>query len=131
MPDTLLDQEFWAFCSERKLCFQKCSSCGIWRHLPRLMCAGCGSAEWEWLESSGKGHIYTWTITHQAMLPAFADEVPYASVVVELEEGVRMVSGVEGIALDEIDLDLPVEVTFRAISEDMNIPVFRHRGDSA
>jgi len=65
------------------------------------------------------------------MLPAFADEVPYAAVVVELEEGVRMVSGVQGIALDDIEIDLPVEVTFMAISDDANIPVFRHRGPSA
>ena len=131
MPENLLDQEFWANCSARKLCFQRCKSCKTWRHLPRLMCASCGSPQWEWQESSGRGHIYTWTVTHQAMLPAFAAETPYAAVIVELEEGVRMVSGVQGIALDEIEIDLPVEVTFMAISEDTNIPVFRHRGQSA
>jgi len=131
MPDTLLDEEFWAFCSDQKLCFQRCKSCETWRHLPRLMCASCGSPEWEWLESSGRGHIYSWTVTHQAMLPAFVDEVPYASVIVELEEGVRMVSGVQGIALDEIEIDLPVEVTFMSISENASIPMFRHRGHTA
>jgi len=65
------------------------------------------------------------------MLPAFVDEVPYASVIVELEEGVRMVSGVQGIALDEIEIDLPVEVTFMSISENASIPMFRHRGHTA
>jgi len=131
MPDTLLDKEFWGFCSDRKLCFQRCKSCKTWRHLPRLMCASCGSPEWEWLESSGRGHIYSWTVTHQAMLPSFADETPYAAVVVELEEGVRMVSGVQDIALDELEIDMPVEVTFLSISEDTSIPVFRHRSPAA
>lgn len=131
MPDMLLDEEFWANCAKHKLCFQRCKSCSLWRHLPRTMCAKCGSADWEWSESSGRGHIYSWTITHQASLPSFADKVPYAVVVVELDEGVRMVSGVEGIALDEIELDLPVQVSFLAISECMSIPMFRHRNATA
>lgn len=131
MPELLLDEEFWGFCSDHRLCFQCCKSCSTWRHLPRSMCAACGSPEWEWLESSGRGHIYSWTITHQAALPSFADQVPYAVAVVELEEGVRMVSGVQGIALDEIEIDLPVEVAFETISEDMSIPIFHHRVSAA
>ena len=90
------------------------------------MCASCGSDAWEWVESSGRGEVYSWTITHQATLPNFAEDVPYAVVVVELEEGVRMVSSVRGIALEDLSLGLPVRVEFEQISDDMAVPVFGH-----
>ena len=126
-PENRFDEEFWSNCAKKKLCFQRCTSCRTWRHLPRAMCASCGSDAWEWAESSGRGEIYSWTITHQAILPNFAEDVPYAVVVVELEEGVRMVSSVRGIALEDLDLGLPVKVEFEPVSDDMAVPVFGHR----
>jgi uncharacterized OB-fold protein len=123
-----LNAEFYAHCNEERLCFQRCTACGRWRHLPRLMCARCGSSDWEWAQSSGRGRIYSWTVTHQPMHPAFAGEAPYAVVVVELEEGVRMVSGLRNLPPDEIELDVPVEVTFERISDEIALPYFQPRG---
>jgi uncharacterized OB-fold protein len=57
----------------------------------------------------------------------FPEPVPYASIVVELEEGVRMVSGLRGIAPAELELDLPVEVIFEDAGEGMKLPFFRPR----
>lgn len=119
------DAEFYAHCAEGRLCFQRCRDCGSWRHLPRHMCARCGSVEWEWAASSGRGRIYSWTVTHQAGHPAFAAEAPYVVAVVELEEGVRMVSGVRDLPLDRLELDLPVEVAFEPVSDAIALPYFR------
>lgn len=91
------------------------------------MCAICGSGRWQWTESAGRGRIYSWTITHQAMHPAFATQVPYAVVVVELDEGVRMVSALRGLPLAEIALDVPVEVTFETTEGGPVLPFFRPR----
>ncbi len=124
MPETQLDEEFWGHCAEQRLCFQRCKSCDTWRHLPRNMCAGCGSAEWEWAQSSGRGKIYSWTVAHQAMHPALADEVPYAVVVVELEEGVRMVSRTREIDPAKLELDLPVRLRFERVSDEFVLPFF-------
>jgi hypothetical protein len=91
------------------------------------MCAACGSDRWEWQESSGKGRIFSWIITHQAMHPKFRDETPYAALVVEMEEGVRFVSRPLGIANEDLAIDLPVQVVFENLGEDFALPLFRER----
>jgi uncharacterized OB-fold protein len=91
------------------------------------MCAKCGSPEWRWSPCSGRGRVYSWTVTHRALHPAFADDVPYAVVVVELEEGVRMVSGLRGLPPEQLELDLPVEVELEPVSDEVAIPFFRPR----
>ena len=89
---------------------QRCDACARWRHPPRILCAVCGSDRWTWHPVAGTGRIFTWTVTHRATDPAFADELPYAIVVVELDEGPRVVGNVVGIAPDELRIDLPVRV---------------------
>ena len=126
-PDDDLTAAFWDHCAKGELCFQRCSACSAWRHLPRYRCAKCGSKEWSWQLSSGRGTIFSWTVTHQALLRNFPEAVPYASIVVELEEGVRMVSGLRGIPPAELRLDLPVEVIFEDAGEGMKLPFFRPR----
>jgi uncharacterized OB-fold protein len=89
------------------------------------MCARCGSPEWSWERSTGNGTLFSWTVTHQALHPAFAGEIPFIAAVVELEEGVRMATRLVDCALDELELDLPVTLDFEPISEDFRLPVFR------
>jgi uncharacterized OB-fold protein len=59
------------------------------------------------------------------MHPAFQDDVPYAPVVVEMEEGVRVLSRVVDCAPEELQMDMPVEVTFEAVTPDVTLPLFR------
>lgn len=89
---------------------QRCDACSTWRHPPRLRCATCGSDAWTWQPAAGTGRVFTWTTTHRATDPAFADDVPYAIVVVELDEGPRVVGNVVDIAVGALRLDLPVRV---------------------
>ena len=126
-PKTQLDQEFWAHCAEENLCFQRCTECYRWRHLPRNLCAHCGSDQWEWEPCSGRARLFSWTVSHQAMLPEFRDQVPYVVAIVELEEGVRMVSTLRNVALDELALDLPLQLEFERIDDEMALPVFHPR----
>ena len=126
-PDDDLTAAFWEHCAKGALFFQRCSSCQTWRHLPRPRCAKCGSKEWSWRPSTGRGVIFSWTITHQPLLRNFPEEVPYAAIVVELDEGVRMVSGLRGLKPSELELDLPVEVVFEDVGEGVKMPFFRPR----
>lgn len=104
-----LNAEFYARAAEtRVLHFQRCRACEGWRHPPRFRCAGCGSDDWAWARSSGRGRIFTWTVTHRPIDPAFAAEVPYAVVVVEMDEGVRVVGNLLGLAPGDLALELPV-----------------------
>lgn len=128
-PDDPLVGEFWEHCNREELRFQRCAECRAWRHLPRFACAECGSHRWTWEISSGRGRLHSWTITHQPLMRDFAEPVPYAVVVIEMEEGVRIVSGVRGLELSRLDLDLPVEVVFETVAEGVRFPFFRPRPD--
>jgi uncharacterized OB-fold protein len=120
-----IEQEFWDNCQSGVLYFQKCTSCGVWRFLPRYLCAHCSSFEYEWAPSNGRGSIFSWTVTHQAFHPAFAADIPYAAIVVALDEGVRLASRLINCSVDEIALDMPVEVKFVSIAGDFILPCFQ------
>ncbi len=116
--------EFYAWCKKGELRFQRCSDCGAWRHVPRPMCADCSSMSWTWERSSGRGRVFTWTVTAAALHPGFKDAVPYAPVVVEMEDGVRVVSELVDCKPEELAIDMPVRVSFDAITEAITLPKF-------
>jgi len=111
----------------RELAFQCCAACGRLRHPPRFSCASCGSADTSFAPSRGRGRVYSWTVTHQALHPAFARETPYAIVVTELDEGVRIVSGIREMTPDMLSLDLPVEVVLEDAGGGVVLPYVRPR----
>ncbi len=119
--------EFYGYCKKHELRFQRCTNCKTWRHIPRDMCAKCGSFDWEWAASTGKGKLFSWTTAMQPMLPQFADLVPYSPVIVELEEGVRMLSWLTDVEESELRIDLPLQVTFDDVTPDVTLPKFRAR----
>ena len=123
-PATDLEQEFWDHCFRGELRFQRCDACASWRHPPRYRCARCGSTKWTWSEASGRGRVFSWCVTHRAPHPSLIDSVPYASVIVELEEGVRLVSVVRDVAPASLRLELPVRVAFETREEGVALPVF-------
>jgi uncharacterized OB-fold protein len=116
---------FYGHCRNRALCFQRCTGCGRWRHVPRLCCSRCGSWDWEWARSSGRGKVFTWTVVARPMHPAFARDAPYAPAVIELEEGVRMVSWVVDCPPEELATGMPVAVIFEDVTDAVTLPKFR------
>ncbi len=118
-------KEFYDWCAKGELRFQRCTNCDTWRHVPREMCAKCGSNEWEWAKSSGRGTVFTWTVAERAMHPAFVDAVPYAPVVVEMDERVRVVSEIIDCEPGELEIGMRVEVAFDKVSDDVMLPKFR------
>ena len=127
-PLPLLDglaAEFYGWCRRHELRFQRCASCGTWRHVPRLLCPECASPNFEWARSSGRGRVFTWTVAARAMHRAFQQDVPYAPVVIEMEEGVRMVSALIDCPPEELEIDMPVEVVFEDVTPEVALPKFR------
>ena len=123
-----LVREFYGRCQKEDLHFQKCTSCDAFRHVPREMCPECNSFEWQWVRSTGRGTVYTWVVVNRALHPAFSRDAPYADVVVEMEEGVRLLSTVVDCPPDELEIGMPVEVTYDAVTEDITLPRFKRRG---
>ena len=116
---------FWDGCRNGKLLLQQCQACGNVRYPPRPMCPTCSALTSEWVEAVGRGRIYSWVVAHHAAHPALADEVPYNIVLVELEEGPRMVSNLLDVAPEVIAPNDPVEVVFVRVDEDLTLPQFR------
>jgi hypothetical protein len=73
-----LNAEFYRYLAQNELRLQRCTSCGTWRHPPRHLCAPCGSPAVEWARASGRARVFSWTVTHRAVDPAFT--APYAIV---------------------------------------------------
>jgi uncharacterized OB-fold protein len=99
------------------LAFQRCCDCGAFRHPPRYRCASCGSPAYEWVASSGRGRILTWSVTHRPIDPGWAAEIPYATLVVEMEEGVRVVGAPRSLAPADLAFDLPVRARLEPAGE--------------
>ena len=128
VPD-LESAEYWKATREGKLLIKECRSCGRAYFYPRNHCPNCWSTDTAWREASGRGTVYTFTVVYQNDLPPFRDRVPYVVAIVELEEGVRMTSNIEGVAPEDVRCGMAVQVGFReeqrAEDDVVSIPVFR------
>lgn len=122
---TGLTAEFYAFCKAHELRFQRCAECSAWRHVPRERCSECSAANFRWEPSSGRGRVYTWIVANRSMHPAFPSDRPVAPVVVEMDEGVRLVTEVVDCGPHELAIGMPVEVVYDDVTGDVTLPKFR------
>jgi len=110
---------FWEGVNEHHLLIQRCSSCGNLRYPAAPMCGACQSLEWDTQEATGRGRIHSWIVSHHPTGQGDSRIV----VLVDLEEGVRIVSNVVDAEYDEMDHELPLELTFRTY-DDVTLPQF-------
>jgi len=129
-----LTEPFWAAAARHELVVQKCASCGALRHYPQPMCPDCHGIEYAWQPLSGRGTVYTFTVSHQAFHPAWRDRVPVAIATIELEEGVRMLSDLPAQDVDRVHIEMAVEVFFEDVVTEsgraVTLPRFRSVEDS-
>ena len=121
---------FFAAAREGRLVVQRCRGCGERRLPPREICHRCLGRDSEWAEASGRGTVYSFNVMHQVYHPGFAAEVPYAVVLVELEEGGRVLSNLVDCPPGDVRIGLPVEVTFERLTDEVTLPKFRPRAES-
>lgn len=114
---------FWEAVGREELRLQRCTACGAWRMPPGPMCPTCRSAESEWVPASGRGTIHSWVTYMESPHPAF--EAPYVVVLVELEEGVRIVSNPAGIEPGDLYIGMPVEITYEQVDDELTVFKFK------
>ncbi len=132
VPEPSRDSKpYWDALHEGRLVIQECAGCGKLRHYPRPVCDACYSMEVTWRQASGRGRLHSWTVAHHPFHPGFKSELPYVLATVDLEEGVRMLAQLRGVAPDEIAVGLPVEVAFERATEEFTLPVFVRQGTPA
>jgi hypothetical protein len=119
---------YWEGCKAGKLLLPRCRSCGELFFYPKHFCPACLSEELEWVEASGKGIVHTFTVISRAPSGAFEADVPYVIAIIDLQEGLRMLSNVIGIPPDQVRVGMPVEVVFEKVTEDVTLPKFRPFG---
>jgi uncharacterized protein len=116
---------YWRAALEGRLEIQFCRACARHQFYPRRFCTQCLSDQIEWVQASGRGRIYTYTVCHVAPHPAFESRVPYAIGMIELDEGVRLLAGFVDTELAHLAIGAPVQVCFERISDEIALPMFR------
>ena len=121
-PDT---QPFWDALRERRLILPFCEECGRAHLPPGPVCPFCFSDRLAWRPATGTGTVSTWTVVHKAWFPAFADDVPYNVVQVELDEGPRLTASVVGTPNEQLAVGLRVVIDFDHAAPEITLPRFR------
>ena len=103
------DAFFWDGAAAGRLLIQRCAECATLRHPPGPMCARCGSLDWDTVEASGRGTVLSWIVSHH---PTETDVDPRIVVLVELQEGTRLVANLVDVDPGATVDDMAVTVTF-------------------
>ncbi|KCZ58698.1 Zn-ribbon domain-containing OB-fold protein [Hyphomonas chukchiensis] len=127
-PVPHIDEEsrpYWAALKREKLILKRCLACSRHHFYPRILCPHCHSCELKWSEASGLGTIYSFTIARRGAGPAFSADAPYAVAIVELDEGVRMMTNIVIENVDILAIGQRVGVIFEHVTEDVTLPKFK------
>jgi uncharacterized OB-fold protein len=117
------NQGFWDGVRDHRLLIQRCTSCGTLRFPWLPGCNACASPGWDTVEACGAGTVFSYVVMHHPNFPAF--DPPYAVALVELAEGVRMISNITGVPYDKVRIGMPVQLEFLRVDDDLELPVFR------
>ena len=120
-PDEL-DLDFYqAVVKAGVMCLQRCTDCGSFTHPPRYYCPACSSGAFSFAPVGGSGKVYSWTVSHMSVEPAWQPHLPFLTLVVELDEGPRIVASARNLAVADVRLELPVRVVTERKSDDFAI----------
>ena len=111
---------FWAAARESRLAVQRCDRCGALRWQPAPICPQCLQSGGTWVDLSGSGRVYSFTVYHRAMHPGFADLVPYTVAMVQLDEGIRMVGMMHEPVVD-LKIDEPVTAVYEQVTPEITV----------
>ena len=112
------DAPFFEAAADGRLLIKRCNDCNEAHFYPRALCPHCFSDRTEWVESTGRGTVYTFSVTRRGV------PTPYAIAYVTLEEGVTMLTNIVDCDLDTIAVGQPVKVAFKKTDGGHSVPCF-------
>ena len=115
---------FWAATLDGTLLLQRCATCGRAGYYPRVVCANCHSTDLADFAASGRGTIYSYTVTTRGILE-YADAGAYVVAMVELAEGPKMITNIVDCDPADLAIGQPVEVVFVDTGGGGALPRFR------
>lgn len=116
---------YWKGASEERLLIRHCTDCKQFHFMPRHLCPHCWSEKLEWVQASGKATVHSFTVIRRAPMECFAPKVPYVVALLDLEEGVRMMSNIVGDDALQVEIGDAVSVCFEDRGDGHRIPQFR------
>ncbi len=114
---------FWDACNNKELRIQSCTECANLQHPPAVRCLSCGSISLDSVAATGKGTLHSWTIAHYPQVPAF--EYPLIVGLVELEEGVRLVSNITDVEAEALEIGMPLELHWLNVDDEFTLHQFK------
>ncbi len=123
-PLTEEAEPFWEATRREELLLPWCTHCDRPFWYPRPVCPACLRPDVEWRQASGRGEVYAVSVMHRSGNPQMDDRVPYTVALVDLAEGVRMMSNVVGTDPDAVEVGMPVTVCWEPLSDGRNLPQF-------
>jgi uncharacterized OB-fold protein len=117
--------KFWEGTKQHKLLIQECKDCGIKIFYPRKFCPECWSSDLSWSEASGKGKVFSYSVTMAGVEDKFAGDLPFVLALVDLNEGVRMMTNIVNCRPDEVSIGMDVEVVFEDVTEEITLPKWK------
>jgi len=124
-PASPAAEPFWAATRDQRLVLQWCRACEAPVHFPREACPGCLGTDLEFRPSAGRGTVYAVSVMPKPAHPLLAGREPYTVALVELDEGVRLLSNVVETDPWSVAVGQPVEVCWEPLSDGRHLPQFR------
>lgn len=117
---------FWDAARERRLAIQFCPGCSTYQHPPGFVCRSCQSRELEFRDVSGRGTLYSFTVSEQSFVPGFEELLPLPIGLVQLDERgiVRLMTNIPLEYADGLELDMPMHVVFEELDDGSVLPQF-------
>jgi uncharacterized OB-fold protein len=125
MPRTEDSAPFWQACNESRLVLRHCEQCDTVFYYPRRLCPACGSTRLGWRDASGRATVFSFSEVQVPFAgPEWSTQVPYTVVLVDLEEGPRMVSRLIGESRADVKIGDALEVCFVEVDQ-QKLPFFQ------
>lgn len=118
-----LSVPYWEGCMAGELRLQHCQDCDRYQYYPRILCSHCGGRHLEWRRVSGRGRVASYTVIHRAVSAAYP--TPSTVLLVDLDEGPRMMSSLVEDDSGTVQVGDAVSVEFQPWTEGVALPVFR------
>ncbi|MFZ0667177.1 MAG: Zn-ribbon domain-containing OB-fold protein [Acidimicrobiales bacterium] len=107
---------------EGRLVVQRCDSCGHHQLYGRALCASCGG-DVTWIDASGYGTVYSWTVIRQNHSRPWRDMIPYVVALVDLDEGPRVMTNIVGCDPESVSIGMKVVARFENVGADAEAAV--------
>jgi hypothetical protein len=120
-PET---QPFWDACKEDRFLIQECEDCGKFQYHYRGFCCHCWSERVLDVELAGTATVWTFTVIERNRMDGFKDLVPYIVALVEVPQGLKILSNVINCNPDDVEIGMPVRLTFVDAEDGLRMPMF-------